>query len=446
MSSMRQNKIAATFSMIARALAHRNYRLFFFGQGVSLIGTWMQQAALTWLTYDLTNSALLLGTVAFAGQISAFVASPVTGVLADRWNRHGTLVVTQSLSMIHAVLTTVLVMTGVINVGQIIALAVIIGLINALDMPARQALVVDMIEDRADLGNAIALNSLIFHSARLIGPMAAGITIAVVGEWPCFLLNAISFLAVLAALLAMRIAPRTGEPSSGRLLHSVREGIDYAFRSMPIRTLLALIATVSLAGAPLGVLMPVIAKEILGGQSATFGLLGGVPGLGALAGALFLAMRKNVLGLGRLMVMMIAVLGVATIGVACSRTLAISLVLLTFVGFAVVVAVAASNTILQTIVDEDKRGRVMSLYLMAFLGTAPFGSLLAGGFAVLFGTPWTLAISGAVCIVAALVFALRLPALRASVHPIYAREGIIPEVSSAIQTVTELTAPPEDCG
>jgi len=446
MTSTQQNRMAPTFSMIARALAHRNYRLFFFGQGVSLIGTWMQQTALSWLAYRLTGSALLLGTVVFAGQISACVASPLAGVLADRWNRRRTVLVTQSLSMIHAVLTTVLVVTGVITIWQIIALTVVIGLINALDMPTRQALVVDMIEDRADLGNAIALNSLIFHGARLVGPTAAGLLIAAVGEWPCFLLNAISYLAVLVALLAMRIAPRASEAPSSHLLHGVREGVDYAFRSMPIRTILALVAMVGLVGTPLGVLMPVYAKKVLGGGSETYGLLLAVSGLGAMGGCLLLASRKSVLGLGRLMVLMIALLGAATIGVACTRILEVSLVLVTLIGFAVMVALAASNTILQTIVDEDKRGRATSLYMMAFMGTAPIGSLLAGGFADVFGTPWTVAISGVICIGGALLFALRLPALRAGIHPIYMREGVIHDVSSAIQSATELTAPPEDCG
>ena len=446
MSSRQPNKIAPTFSMLARALAHRNYRLFFFGQGVSLIGTWMQQTALTWLAYRLTNSALLLGTVAFAAQISAFLASPLTGVLADRWNRHRTLLVTQTLSMIHAILTTVLVMTGVITIWQIIALAVVIGLINALDMPTRQAFVVDMIEDRADLGNAIALNSLIFHAARLVGPMAAGILIAAVGESPCFLLNAISYVAVLAALLAMRIAPRTQDVSPSRLLDRLGEGLAYVSRSIPIRSLLAMIAMVGLVGTPLGVLMPVYADKVLGGNSQTFGLLMAVSGLGALSGGLFLASRKSILGLGRLMVLMIALLGAATIGVACTGGLEVSLVLVMLIGFAVTVVAAASNIILQTIVDEDKRGRVMSLYMMAFMGTAPFGSLVAGALADVVGVPRTVAASGVICIGGAVLFALRLPALRASVHPIYVREGIIPEVSAAMQSVAELTAPPEDCG
>jgi MFS family permease len=432
------------FSMIARALAHRNYRLFFFGQGVSLVGTWMQQTAMTWLTYRLTNSALLLGTVVFAGQISAFVASPLTGALADRWNRHRTVLVTQSLAMVQAVLTTVLVVTGVITIWQIIVLTVVIGLINALDMPTRQALVVDMLEDRADLGNAIALNSLMFHSARLIGPSMAGILIAAVGEWPCFLINAISFLAVLVALLAMRITPRTNDAVPSDLLHHVREGVHYAFHSMPIRTLLTLVAMVGLVGTPLGVLMPVYTDKILGGGSETFGLLTAVSGLGALGGSLLLASRKSVLGLGKMMAWMTALLGAATIGVACSRILEFSLVLVTLIGFAVIVALAASNTILQTIVDEDKRGRATSLYMMAFMGTAPIGSLLAGALADLLGTPWTIAISGVLCIGAAATFAFRLPALRAAVHPIYAREGIIPDVPAAIQSAEQLTSPPED--
>lgn len=444
MTHQAKNATKPTYFAIARALAHRNYRLFFFGQGVSLIGTSMQQAALTWLTYQLTNSAFLLGAVAFAGQIAAFVASPPAGVWADRWNRHRTVVATQVLSMIHAVLTTVLVMTGVITVWQIIALSVIIGLINALDMPARQALVVDMIEDRADLGNAIALNSLIFQSARLLGPMVAGALIWLVGEWPCFLINAVSYLAVLAALLAMRISPRIHEASSSQMLHGLREGLVYAYRSMPIRTILLLTATIGLAASPLMVLAPVIAQDILGGKSLTYGLLMGASGFGALGGAAFLAMRKNVLGLGRIMVAVIAITGVATIGVAWSRLLPVSLILMAPIGFGIVVAVAASNTILQTIVDEDKRGRVMSLYIMAFLGTAPFGSLLAGGLAAVFGTPWTVASSGLVCIAAAMLFALCLPNLRESVRPIYIREGILPEISSAIQTAEELTTLPEE--
>jgi len=246
MTSTQQNSRVPTFSMIARALAHRNYRLFFFGQGVSLVGTWMQQTALSWLAFTLTHSAFLLGAIAFSGQISAFVASPLAGVLADRWNRHRTVMVTQSLSMIHAVLTTVLVVTGVITVWQIIALSIVIGLINALDMPMRQALVIDMIEDRADLGNAIALNSLIFHGARLVGPALAGILIMALGEWPCFLINAISYLAVLVALVAMRMAPRTQDIAPSRLLHGLGEGLAYAFRSTPIRTILALIGMVGL--------------------------------------------------------------------------------------------------------------------------------------------------------------------------------------------------------
>ena len=336
--------------------------------------------------------------------------------------------------------------TGVITIWQIIALTAVIGLINALDMPTRQALVVDMIEDRADLPNAIALNSLIFHVVRLSGPALAILVMRYFGEWPCFLLNAVSFLAVLVALLAMRLAPRIIETPSSHVLRGAREGVTYALRSMPIRTVLAVVATVGLVGTPLGVLMPVYADQVLHGGKETYALLLSVSGLGALAGALFLASRKSIVGLARLMILMVALLGAATIGVACTNVLEVALVLVTLIGFAVIIAVAASNTILQTIVDEDKRGRAISLYLMAFMGTAPVGSLLAGGLADAIGTPWTVAISGVLCLGGALVFALRLPALRASIHPIYARQGIMPDIPSAIESAAELTAPPEDCG
>jgi len=446
MTNTQRNRTAFPFSTLGRALAHRNYRLFFFGQGISLVGTWMQQVAMTWLVYRLTGSAFLLGMVVFSGQISAFVVSPLAGVLTDRWNRHRTLLVTQFLSMIHAILVTLLAATGAITVWQIIVLAVLIGLINAFDIPTRPAFVVDMIEDRADLGNAIALNSSMFHGARLVGPALAGILIATFGEWPCFMLNAISYVAVLLALKAMRVAPRTAGGQSSQLLHGLREGFVYAFGFAPIRTILAMTGMVSLASMPLGVLMPMVAGDILGGGPETYGLLTAASGLGALAGALFLASRKSIVGLGRLTALTAGLLGVATVGVACSRVLELTLLLLTITGFAMMTAMAGSNTILQTIVEEDKRGRVLSLYTMAFMGMAPLGSVLAGSLAGAFGTPWTVALSGFFCIAGALTFALQLPALRASVQPIYMRAGIIPDVPSAIQSATQLTVPPEDCG
>ena len=428
---------------IGRALAHRNYRLFFFGQGISLIGTWMQQVAMTWLVYRLSGSPFLLGLVGFCGQIPAFVASPVAGVLTDRWDRHRTLMVTQSLAMLHALLMTVLALSGLITVWQIVVLAIVLGFVNAFDMPTRQAFVVDMVEDRAHLGNAIALNSSMFNGARLIGPSLAGFLIALWGEWACFLLNAVSYLAVLIALMAMRVTPRTVAAESGPILRGLREGFSYAFGSPPIRTILSLVALVSLAAMPLAVLMPVLAGDVLHGGPNTLGMLTAASGFGALAGALFLASRKSVIGLGRLMAMMTGLLGVSTVGVSCSRVLEVSLGLLVLTGFAMMVQLAASNTVLQTIVEEDKRGRVMSLYAMAFMGMAPVGSLLAGGLASTMGTPLTLAISGVVCVIGGLAFAAKLPSLRKIIRPIYERAGILPNISSSIQSTAQLTVPPE---
>jgi len=429
---------------VGRALAHRNFRLYFFGQTISLIGTWMQQIAMTWLVYRLSGSPFLLGLVGFCGQIPAFVVSPVAGVLTDRWNRHRTLVITQSLAMTQAALMAVLALTGLIAVWQVIVLAVVLGLVNAFDMPTRHAFLIEMVEDRADLGNGIALNSSMVNAARLVGPALAGLIIALSSEGACFLLNAISYVAVLIALLAMRIAPRPAAVASGNVLHGLREGFVYAFGFQPIRTLLALVALVSLAAMPLAVLMPVLAGDVLHGGPGTLGLLTAASGLGALAGAIFLATRKTVIGLGRLIALMTGLLGVATLGVSLSNVLWLSLVLVALTGLAMIVQLAASNTILQTIVEEDKRGRVMSLYTAAFMGTAPIGSLLAGGLASSIGTPWTIALSGLVCLAGALVFAIRLPALRKIVRPIYQQVGILPEIPSSLQSAVQLTVPPEE--
>ena len=429
---------------VGRALAHRNFRLYFFGQTISLIGTWMQQIAMTWLVYRLSGSPFLLGLVGFCGQIPAFVVSPVAGVLTDRWNRHRTLVITQSLAMTQAALMAVLALTGLIAVWQVIVLAVVLGLVNAFDMPTRHAFLIEMVEDRADLGNGIALNSSMVNAARLVGPALAGLIIALSSEGACFLLNAISYVAVLIALLAMRIAPRPAAVASGNVLHGLREGFVYAFGFQPIRTLLALVALVSLAAMPLAVLMPVLAGDVLHGGPGTLGLLTAASGLGALAGAIFLATRKTVIGLGRLIALMTGLLGVATLGVSLSNVLWLSLVLVALTGLATIIQLAASNTILQTIVEDDKRGRIMSLYTMAFMGTAPIGSLLAGGLASSIGTPWTIALSGLVCLAGALVFAIRLPALRKIVRPIYQQAGILPEIPSALQSAVQLTVPPEE--
>ncbi len=429
-------------TLILRALQHRNFRLFFIGQGISLIGTWMQTIALSWLVYRLTNSAFLLGVVGFAGQIPAFVIAPLSGVFADRWNRHRALVVTQSLSMIQATTLAILALTGAIAVWQIILLSFLIGLINAFDIPVRQSFLSEMIERKEDLGNAIALNSSLFNSARLIGPAIAGVMVASVGEAVCFLLNAVSYIAVITALLRMRINRQPNPLPPRSVLHGLKEGFRYAFGFEPIRDVLLLVALVSLLGVGYTVLMPVYASAILHGDSHTYGFLMGAVGIGALSGALYLASRRTVIGLGRWIARASVLFGAGLVAFSVARVLWLSLILLVIIGFGMMVQMASSNTILQTIVDDDKRGRIMSLYTMAFMGMMPFGSLMMGSLASTVGVSETLMLSGLICIVASLIFARRLRVLRGLLHPIYARMGIIPEVSAGIQSATPFPSSP----
>jgi len=411
--------------LIFRALHHRNYRLFFGGQGVSLIGTWMQQIAMSWLVYRMTQSAFLLGVIGFLGQIPAFLLSPFAGVLIDRWNRHRILVGTQSLAMIQAFILAFLTLTGTIAIWHIIILALSLGFVNAFDMPTRQAFVVEMVETGEDLGNAIALNSFLFNGARLLGPSIGGILISLLGEGVCFLLNGISFIAVIAALLAMKMTKREIRSKSSHVLQGIKEGFTYAFGFPPIRSLLLLLGLVSLAAMPYTVLMPVFAKNILHGGPHTLGFLLGASGVGALVGAIYLASRKSVLGLGRLIVIALNIFGIGLIAFSVSRVLSLSLLLLAFTGFGMMVQMASTNTVLQTIVEEDKRGRVMSLYTMAFMGMVPFGSLLAGTLASKIGAPGTIMISGLACILGSILFARKLPALREMVRPIYIEKEIL---------------------
>jgi MFS family permease len=428
---------------LGRALRHRNYRLFFVGQGISLVGTWLTRVATAWLVYRLTGSALLLGVVGFAGQIPTFVLAPVAGVWIDRWDRHRVLVVTQALAMVQSALLAAFALTGTIGVPHVIALNAFQGLINAFDMPARQSFVVQMIEDRDDLPNAIALNSSMVNGARLLGPSVAGLLIAAVGEGWCFFLDALSYVAVLASLLAMRLATRApGRPPRG-VLPEMAEGLRYVSGSAPIRAVLLLLALVSLMGMPYTVLMPVMAREVLGGGPDTLGMLMAAVGLGALGGALWLASRKSVLGLGRVIPIAAACFGLALVAFSRSRALWLSLPLLALAGLAMMVQMAASNTVLQTIVDEDKRGRVMSFYAMAFFGTVPFGSLLAGALASRVGAPGTILVGGAACIVGAAIFSSQLPRLRRAVRPIYVRLGILPEIAQGVGAASQLTEPPQ---
>ncbi len=431
-------------AFLLRALGHRNYRLFFSGQSISLIGTWMTRVATSWLVYRLTGSALLLGIVGFAGQIPSFLLAPFAGVLVDRWNRHRLLIATQVLALLQSLGLAILALTHLINIWHVIALSLFQGLINAFDMPARQAIVVELVEKKEDLANAIALNSSMVNAARLLGPSLGGIIIAAVGEGWCFLLDSISYLAVIASLLAMKMTPRASRRArQTRILQQFREGWTYVARSSPISGLLLLLALVSLVGMPYTVLMPVFANEILHGGPNTLGLLMAASGVGALTGALFLASRKTVLGLGKLVPLAAAMFGAGLIAFSFSRVLWLSLPLMIVSGLGFMMQMASSNTLLQTIVEEDKRGRVMSFYTMAFMGTAPFGSLLAGSLAERIGAPHTLMFGGLGCILGALWFARSLPRLRQQVRPIYIEMGILPEIASGIRSTSELVVPPE---
>ncbi|HEY3309370.1 MAG TPA: MFS transporter [Desulfuromonadaceae bacterium] len=429
---------------LLRALRSRNYRLFVAGQSVSLVGTWMQQVAMSWLVYRLTGSAMLLGAVGFISQIPTIFISPVAGVLADRWDRRRLLIATQALAMFQAAFLAILVLTGLVQVWQIMLLSLVLGIVNAIDIPIRQSFVVDMVEHREDLGNAIALNSSMVNGARLIGPSIAGLLVASVGEGICFSLNAISYMAVIAALAAMRIPHVSRHHHRRHILHELQEGFSYAYKFGPIRSILLMVALVSLMGMPYTVLVPVFAKDILHGGAHTFGFLMTAAGSGALLGTLYLASRRSVLGLGRIMVTATILFAAGIASFALSSNLIISLAALALAGFGMMTLVASCNTVLQTILDEDKRGRVMSFFTMAFMGMAPFGSLGAGAMAGVIGPRETLLIGGGGCLIGAAVFARQLPHIREKVRPIYVRMGIIREVADGMETAAEQPPLQED--
>ncbi|HME44851.1 MAG TPA: MFS transporter [Syntrophorhabdales bacterium] len=414
-----------TLRFVMRALRNRNYRLFFAGQGISLIGTWMQRIAMSWLVYRLTNSAFLLGLVGFAGQIPTFLFASFAGVFVDRWDRHRLLLATQVLAMVQASLLALLTLTKLVAVWHIFVLAVCLGLVNAFDTPTRQSFVIEMLDDRKDLGNAIALNSFMVNGARLVGPSLAGITVAAFGEGICFLLNGLSFLAIIISLLAMKIHHKAERSVREHPLQGLKEGYRYAFGFAPIRYLLMLLALASFMGMPYAVLMPIFARDILRGGPHTLGFLMGAAGIGALISASYLASRKSVLGLGRVIVFGSAMFGCGLILFSLSRYMVLSLVFMVLTGFGMMTVLTSCNTILQTIVDEDKRGRVMSLYAMAFMGMVPFGSLMGGSLASSIGAPATLMFGGACCIAASFLFARKLPELRRVTRAIYVDRGII---------------------
>lgn len=444
---MNNNKIrfeTNSFKFIFRALKHRNYRLFFAGQSISLIGTWMQQLAMGWLVYRLTNSALLLGIIGFLGQLPTFIITPFAGVIADRYSRHRILIITQTLSMIQAMILSMLVFSQHIMIWQLAALSIFMGLINSLDIPVRQAFTVEMIENKEDLGNAIALNSSMVNMARLIGPSIAGVIVAVFGEGLCFLFNGISYIAVIISLLAMKLDHKEERSIHSHVLQELKEGFRYAFNFTPIKYILFLVGLVSLTGVPYQVLMPVFARDIYHGGPKTLGFLMATAGIGALCGAIYLASRKSVIGLSKMIVWAALIFGLSLVIFSQSKILWFSLLFILISGFAMMVHMAASNTILQTIVEEDKRGRVMSFYTMAFMGMSPFGSLIAGGLANRIGAPASLFFMGSCCVVGAGIFLSKLPLLRKHIRPVYIKKGIIPEVVKGIGAASGVEILPEN--
>jgi MFS family permease len=393
-----------------RALQHRNFQLFFGGQLISLIGTWMDTIAEAWLVYRLTGSSLLLGTVAFAGQIPVFLLAPVGGMVADRWSRRSTVVVTQSASMILAGVLAALTISGRVKVWEVVMLASLMGVVNAFDIPARQAFLVEMV-GREDLMNAIALNSSMFNGARVIGPAIAGIVVAAIGEGWCFFANSVSYIAVIVGLLLMKISPRAIETPKSALEH-IAEGFRFVRNTKPIFALLLLLGLVSLVAMPYSVLMPVFAARILHGNARTLGVLMGATGVGALTGALILASRTGLKGLSKWVAFSCMGFGVALILFSMSHWYAVSVVLLVPVGLFVMMQMASSNTLIQAMVPDRLRGRTMAVYSMMFMGMAPLGSLLAGVLGARIGAQWTVALGGFGAVIGGAVFMRQLPRLR----------------------------------
>jgi MFS family permease len=427
-SDTQPTSLLGSLSHAWRALRHRNFKLFFFGQSISVIGTWMTRLATSWLVYRMTHSALLLGVVSFAGQIVSFALGPFAGVCVERLNRRRLLVWTQAAAAVQSLALAALTLAHVITLWEIIVLTALQGLINAFDMPGRQSFLVQMVEDPNDLSNAIAINSSMANGARLIGPAIAGVVIGAVGEGWCFLIDGLSYFAVIASLLLMRIHPKFNDVARNArgMLEQMREGWDYVRTFRPIRTILLLFALISLMGYSYSVLLPVFAGQVLDGDAYTLGALTTASGVGALASGLSLAVRKSVVGLTRMIQIAVVILGSALILFGLSQTVWLSLLLMVFVGFGLMQGASVSNTIIQSLVPEDKRARVMSYYTMAFFGAAPFGSLLAGALAHRIGAPHAVIVTGAFCVVGSLWFTFELPKVRAVMRPIYQEMGLLP--------------------
>ena len=411
-------------SLTLRALRHRNFALFLGGQVCSLIGYWIQQIALAWLVYRLTGSATLLGMLAFASNLPVLLLAPFAGLWSDRFNRHRMMLATQVLEMLQAVALTALAFSGVIEIWHIIVLTMLLGVCVAVELPVRHAYLIELIGDKQDLSNAVAVMSLTGNCGRLAGPVLAGLLIGWFSEATCFLINALTYIAVLASFAFIHVGPQQHAESHAPALHGLKEGLVYAWRTVPIRFLLTLLALIALTAAPYNTLMPAVVHEAFAGNAETLGFLVGAAGMGAICGTLLLASRRNVRGLVRFIVAAALVSGSALIALSWSRWLALSLVLMAVIGFGILVISVAVNIILQTIVDDDKRGRVMSLYTAAFLGVVPFGGLIAGVLADHVGATNTLLAGGIICVLAALGMTRQLPLLRRHLRPIYARLGI----------------------
>jgi MFS family permease len=394
-----------------RALRHRNYRLFFSGQLISLIGTWMQTVAESWLVYRLTGSAALLGVAGFASQIPVFLLATIGGTVADRYNRHRIMIITQTMAMVLPLILAALVFTGRVQVWHVFTLAATLGVVNAFDVPTRQSFVVEMV-GREDLVNAIALNSSIFNGARTIGPAVAGLLLAAVGEGWCFLPNGLSYVAVITGLLLMKLPARQKKVHTHAALAETIEGFRFVLRTTPVRDLLLMVGLVSFAGMPYAVLMPIFADSILHGGPKGLGLLMASAGLGSLCGALYLASRSSIRGLGRIVAASALMFGVALMLFAMSRVFWLSAALLLLVGMSMITQAASTNTLIQSMVPDSLRGRVMAVYAMMLMGMSPIGALVGGALADRIGAPYTVVIGGSICVAGAIVFNLRLPALR----------------------------------
>lgn len=410
-----------------RAFRYRNFRVFYVGQGLSLLGSWLQTIATSWLVYRLTGSALMLGIAAGAQQLPILFVAPLAGVWADRLDRRRLLIVTQSLAAVQALALAALTFAGAVTVWHVVAAALFLGLVNAFETPTRQAFLLEMVETKEDLPNAIALQSTLFNSARLVGPAIAGILLAAAGEAVCFLLNGLSYAAVVVAYWVIRTRPRPPAAAPGTWWSELLAGFRYAFGSVATRRLIALLAALSFFCAPWMSLMPIYAAETFAGDSRTLGVMVSAVGLGALAGTVLLAARPSGRGLGSVIANCALAAGVALTVYAVSRWFWLSLAVLPVFGFGLIASVAASNTVLQTLADEDKRGRIISIYVMTFLGIAPLGNFVAGIVAERIGVHWTLAGCGLALLGAAGWFAASLPSWRRAVRPLYARQGILPE-------------------